>query len=95
MLRIKLIRSTVAHQWRTRRVVESLGLRKINRVKELLHVEEVEGTPSKKGTTKAAPKAAVAEAPKKAKAAKATETVAEASEEKPKKKTTKKSEEAK
>ena len=105
MLRIKLIRSTVAHQWRTRRVVESLGLRKINqvvehddtpvirgmvhRVKELLHVEEVEGT------TKAAPKAAVAEAPKKAKAAKATETVAEASEEKPKKKTTKKSEEAK
>jgi large subunit ribosomal protein L30 len=61
MLRIKLIRSTVAHQWRTQRVVESLGLRKINqvveheatpnivgmihRVKELLFVEEVEGTP--------------------------------------------------
>ena len=59
MLRIKLIRSTVGYQWRTRRVVESLGLRKINsivehddtavirgmihRVKELLHVEEVEG----------------------------------------------------
>ena len=61
MLRIKLIRSTVAHQWRTQRVVESLGLRKINqvvehmptpnilgmihRVKELIQVEEVEGTP--------------------------------------------------
>ena len=50
---------------------------------------------AEKLAAKAAPKAAVAEAPKKAKAAKATETVAEASEEKPKKKTTKKSEEAK
>ena len=68
MLRIKLIRSTVAHQWRTRRVVESLGLRKINqvveheatpnivgmihRVKELLHVEEVEGTPKARTVTR-------------------------------------------
>lgn len=108
MLRIKLIRSTVAHQWRTRRVVESLGLRKINqvvehddtpairgmihRVKELLHVEEVEGTPTKKSAK--APVAAVAEAPaKKATKAKATEEAPAASEEKPKKKSTKKSEE--
>lgn len=105
MLRIKLIRSTVAHQWRTRRVVESLGLRKINqvvehddtpsirgmvhRVKELLHVEEVEGTPAKKGAN-----AAVAAAPaKKATKAKATEEAPAASEEKPKRKSTKKSEE--
>jgi large subunit ribosomal protein L30 len=105
MLRIKLVRSTVAHQWRTRRVVESLGLRKINqvvehddtpvirgmvhRVKELLHVEEVEGTPAKK-SAKAPAKAEAA--PKKA--AKAATAAAEpASEEKPKKRTTKKSEE--
>ena len=68
MLRIKLIRSTVAHQWRTRRVVESLGLRKINqvvehmptpnilgmihRVKELIQVEEVEGTPKARTVTR-------------------------------------------
>jgi large subunit ribosomal protein L30 len=108
MLRIKLIRSTVAHQWRTRRVVESLGLRKINqvvehddtpsirgmihRVKELLHVEEVEGTPTKKNAK--TPVAAVAKAPaKKASKATATEDAPSASEEKPKKKSTKKSEE--
>lgn len=108
MLRIKLIRSTVAHQWRTRRVVESLGLRKINqvvehddtpvirgmvhRVKELLHVEEVEGTPTKKSAKAAV--AAPKEAPKKATKAKAATAEAEpASEEKPKKKTAKKSEE--
>lgn len=107
MLRIKLIRSTVAHQWRTRRVVESLGLRKINqvvehddtavirgmvhRVKELLSVEVVEGTPTKKGPAKAA---AVTEAPKKAPKAKAaTAEAPAASEEKPKKKATKKAEE--
>jgi large subunit ribosomal protein L30 len=107
MLRIKLIRSTVAHQWRTRRVVESLGLRKINqvvehedtavirgmvhRVKELLSVEVVEGTPTKK---KGPATAAVAEAPKKAPKAKAaTAEAPEASEEKPKKKATKKAEE--
>ncbi len=61
MLRIKLVRSLVGHQWRTQRVVNSLGLRKINqvvehnatpnivgmvhRVKEFLLVEDVEGTP--------------------------------------------------
>lgn len=107
MLRIKLTRSTVAHQWRTRRVVESLGLRKINqvvehedtpvirgmvhRVKELLHVEVVEGTPAKKSAPK--PAAKVEEAPKKATKAKAATVEAEAtSEEKPKKKATKKSE---
>jgi len=124
MLRIKLIRSTVAHQWRTRRVVESLGLRKINqvveheatpnivgmihRVKELLHVEEVEGTPKARTVTrpggaknvktpKAKPaKAAVA----KAEAAPAKETKPKAatakakatSEEKPKKAAAKKTE---
>lgn len=112
MLRIKLIRSTVAHQWRTRRVVESLGLRKVNqvvehndtpairgmvhRVKELLHVEEVEGTPTKKSKpAKAAVAAApVAEKPaKKAPAKKeATAEATPASEEKPKKKATKKTE---
>ncbi len=117
MLRIKLIRSTVAHQWRTRRVVESLGLRKINqvvehddtpvirgmvhRVKELLHVEEVEGTPKArtvsrpgKAAAKVAPAKAAA-APKKApaKAKAATAEAEPASEEKPKKKATKKSEE--
>lgn len=108
MLRIKLVRSTVAHQWRTQRVVESLGLRKINqvvehddtpvirgmihRVKELLHVEEVEGTPTKKSRPVAAAK--TEEAPKKAAKAKAaTAEAAPASEEKPKKKTAKKSEE--
>lgn len=107
MLRIKLVRSTVAHQWRTRRVVESLGLRKVNqvvehedtpsirgmihRVKELLHVEEVEGTPTKKNAK--APVAAAAPAPKKAAKAKVeTAEAAPASEEKPKKRTTKKSE---
>ncbi|MBS1700116.1 MAG: 50S ribosomal protein L30 [Armatimonadetes bacterium] len=108
MLRIKLVRSTVAHQWRTRRVVESLGLRKINqvvehddtpairgmvhRVKELLHVEEVEGSPTKKKA--AAPAAAkTEEAPKKATKAKAATAEAPvASEEKPKKKTAKKAE---
>ncbi len=110
MLRIKLIRSTVAHQWRTRRVVESLGLRKINqvvehddtpvirgmvhRVKELLHVEEVEGTPAKKSAKAAVAAPETEEAPKKATKAKAATAEAEpASEEKPKKKTAKKSEE--
>ena len=110
MLRIKLIRSTVAHQWRTRRVVESLGLRKINqvvehddtavirgmihRVKELIQVEEVEGTPTKKKAPKQMAAASVAEKPaKKAPAKKeATAEAAPASEEKPKKKATKKTE---
>ena len=109
MLRIKLIRSTVAHQWRTRRVVESLGLRKINqvvehddtavirgmihRVKELLHVEEVEGTPTKKKATRAVSAAVAEKTAKKAPAKKeATAEAAPASEEKPKKKATKKSE---
>lgn len=108
MLRIKLVRSTVAHKWRTRRVVESLGLRKMNqvvehddtpsirgmihRVKELLQVEEVEGTPVKKGSAKAT--ATLKEAPKKpAKAKAATAEAPVASEEKPKKKATKKAEE--
>ncbi len=93
MLRIKLIRSTVAHQWRTRRVVESLGLRKINqvvehddtavirgmihRVKELLVVEEVEGIPTKKNKPAKAA-TAVAEKPVKKAAAKKEATVAEA-----------------
>ncbi len=124
MLRIKLIRSTVAHQWRTRRVVESLGLRKINqvvehmptpnilgmihRVKELIQVEEVEGTPkartvSRPGgaknvkTPKAKPaKAAVAKAEaapvKEAKPKPATAKAKPASEEKPKKAPAKKAE---
>ena len=117
MLRIKLMRSTVAHQWRTQRVVESLGLRKINqvvehddtpvirgmihRVKELIQVEELEGTPTKKKISRpgSAGKTATAEKPAKA-AAKpkvaaekvATPKAETASEEKPKKKATKKSE---
>ena len=99
MLRIKLIRSTVAHQWRTQRVVESLGLRKINqvveheatpniigmvhRVKELLFVEEVEGTPKartvsrpggSKNVKKAKPVKVAKVAPVKAKVAPAKET---------------------
>lgn len=115
MLRIKLIRSTVAHQWRTRRVVESLGLKKINqvvehddtpvirgmvhRVKELLHVEEVEGTPTKKAKApaKVATTKVVTEAkPKKASATKAAEAASEEkpAEEKPKRKTAKKSEDS-
>ena len=68
MLRIKLVRSLVGYQWRTQRVVNSLGLRKINqvvehnatpnivgmvhRVKELLFVEEVEGTPKARTVTR-------------------------------------------
>ena len=68
MLRIKLVRSLVGHQWRTQRVVNSLGLRKINqvvehnatpnivgmvhRVKEFLLVEEVEGTPKARTVTR-------------------------------------------
>jgi large subunit ribosomal protein L30 len=109
MLRIKLLRSTVGYQWRTRRVVESLGLRKINqvvehndtpnirgmihRVKELLHVEELEGTPTKTHPRAVAKASAPAAAPKKvAKAPAATAEAAPASEEKPKKRTTKKSE---
>lgn len=124
MLRIKLIRSTVAHQWRTRRVVESLGLRKVNqvvehnatpnilgmvhRVKELLHVEEVEGTPKARTVTRpggaknvkkpaAKPAKAVAPAkeeaaPKAAKPKAATAKAAAASEEKPKKPAAKKTE---
>ena len=68
MLRIKLIRSTVAHNPRNRRTVEALGLRKIRQVvtlpdnpsvrgmihnvKELLHVEEV---PNAVATDEAAP----------------------------------------
>ena len=124
MLRIKLIRSTVAHQWRTRRVVESLGLRKINqvveheatpnivgmihRVKELLLVEEVEGTPKARTVTrpggaknvktpKAKPVKAVAAkaeaAPAKEAKPKAATTKAKAtSEEKPKKPAAKKTE---
>ena len=124
MLRIKLIRSTVAHQWRTQRVVESLGLRKINqvvehmptpnilgmihRVKELIHVEEVEGTPKARTVTrpggaknvktpKAKPvKAAVAKAEaapaKETKPKVATAKAKVASEEKPKKPAAKKTE---
>jgi len=58
MLRIKLIRSPIAHNWRIRRTVEALGLRKMNttveqpdnpsirglvhHVKELLLVEDME-----------------------------------------------------
>ena len=68
MLRIKLLRSLVGHQWRTQRVINSLGLRKINqvvehnatpnivgmvhRVKEFLLVEEVEGTPKARTVTR-------------------------------------------
>jgi large subunit ribosomal protein L30 len=120
MLRIKLMRSTVAHQWRTRRVVESLGLRKINqvvehnatpnilgmihRVKELIHVEEVEGTPKARTVTrpggaknvktpKAKPVKAAAAAPaKEAKPKAATAKAKVTSEEKPKKPAAKKTE---
>ena len=111
MLRIKLIRSTVGYQWRTRRVVESLGLRKINsvvehddtavirgmihRVKELLHVEEVEGTPTKKTAPKLVTASVAEKTAKKAPVKKeATAVEAPASEEKPKKKATKKSEDS-
>jgi hypothetical protein len=64
----------------------------IHRVKELISVEEVEGTPTKKSRPAAAAK--TEEAPKKATKAKAaTAEATPASEEKPKKKTAKKSEE--
>lgn len=43
MLRIKLIKSTVGHNWRNRRTVEALGLRKIRQTK--LH----EDTPTIRG----------------------------------------------
>ena len=121
MLRIKLTRSQRGHNPRNRATIKALGLRKIGKVvehedtpsirgmihhvKEMLHVEVVEGTPTRKvaplnikkstestEVAKAAPaKAAKATAPK-ATAKKATATAAAASEEKPKKKTTKKSE---
>jgi large subunit ribosomal protein L30 len=64
MLRIKLVKSTVGHNWRNRRTVQALGLRKphqvvehadtpsirgmIHHVRDLLHVEEVPGDPAPK-----------------------------------------------
>jgi large subunit ribosomal protein L30 len=62
MLRIKLVKSTVGHNWRNRRTVQALGLRKphqvvehddtpsirgmIHHVRDLLHVEEIPGDPT-------------------------------------------------
>lgn len=88
MLRIKLIKSTIAHTPRNRATIQALGLRKIRQVVEhedtptirgmiqhvhpLIHVEVVEGSPSKKSEKPApkakaqavAPKAKVEKAPK-------------------------------
>jgi len=96
MLRIKLIRSTVAHNPRNRRTVEALGLKRvhhvvehedtpvirgmIHNVKELLHVEVVEGTPKKRNHVKRGKKAAAA-----VEAAPVVEAVAEAKPKKTKK----------
>ena len=105
MLRIKLTRSTVGHNPRNRATMKALGLRKIGKVvehedtpsirgmihhvKEMLHVEVVEGTPSRKvaplNTKRAESAEAVAAVVKKAPAKKATKTEAPASETKPKK----------
>ncbi len=79
MLRIRLVKSTVAHNPRNRRTVQALGLRKIRQVvelpdnpsvrgmihnvKELLHVEEVPNAVATEG---------VVETPKAKKAKKAT-----------------------
>jgi large subunit ribosomal protein L30 len=68
MLRIKLIKSPIGHNWRNRATIQALGLRKINQVVEhddtpsirglihhihpLLLVEEVEGTPAKRNGNK-------------------------------------------
>lgn len=94
MLRIKLVRSPIGHNWRNRRTIAALGLRKVHQVVEqpdnssirgMIHhiqsmvtVEVVEG--------EATPKAA-----KPAKAVKAAEPKAEA---KPKKAAAKPAEEA-
>jgi large subunit ribosomal protein L30 len=100
MLRIKLTRSTVGHNPRNRATMKALGLRKIGKVvehedtpsirgmihhvKEMLHVEVVEGTPARKvapiNTKKSVAAEAVAPVAKKA-----TKVAAAASEEKPKK----------
>ncbi len=97
MLRIKLIKSTVAHNPRNRRTVEALGLKRvhhvvehedtpvirgmIHNVKELLHVEVVEGTPKARNHVKKGKKVA-AEA---VEAAPVVEAVAEAKPKKSKK----------
>jgi large subunit ribosomal protein L30 len=65
MLRIKLVRSPIGHNWRNRRTIAALGLRKVHQVVELpdnssvrgmIHhvqsmvtVEVVEGEPAGKG----------------------------------------------
>jgi large subunit ribosomal protein L30 len=65
MLRIKLIRSPIGHNWRNRRTIAALGLRKVHQVVEqpdnpsvrgMIHhvqsmvtVEVVEGEPAGKG----------------------------------------------
>ena len=82
MLRIKLVKSTIGNVPRNRATVAALGLKKtqqtvehadtptirgmIHKVKHLLQVEEVEGTPAPKTTKKALASAAVAEKPAKA-----------------------------
>ena len=74
MLRIKLVRSLWGNNPRNRRTVAALGLRKMNQVvehddtpsirgmvhhvKHLLHVEVIEGIPSKKKAVEEKPKAA-------------------------------------
>lgn len=80
MLRIKLIKSPIAHTPRNRATIQALGLRKVHQVVEhddtptirgmiqhvhpLLHVEVVEGSPTKKSVKPAAKPKAEAAAPK-------------------------------
>lgn len=68
MLRIKLIKSPIGHNWKNRATLTALGLRKISQVVEhddtpsirglihhvhpMLQVEEVEGTPTRRGGKK-------------------------------------------
>lgn len=80
MLRIKLVRSPIGHNWRNRRTIAALGLRKVHQVVELpdnssvrgmIHhvqsmvtVEVVEGEPAGKGVKGKEVKGKAAAAPK-------------------------------
>lgn len=108
MLRIKLVKSPIGNVPRNRATIAALGLRKVNqvaehsdtpmirgmvhKVKHLLEVTEVEGTPkSNLANQRKGSKPAVAAAPAKAAKPKAAKTEeAPAAEAKPKRTTTKK-----
>jgi large subunit ribosomal protein L30 len=80
MLRIKLVRSPIGHNWRNRRTIAALGLRKVHQVVEqpdnpsirgMIHhvqsmvtVEVVEGEPAGKGVKGKEVKGKAAAAPK-------------------------------